>query len=94
FAQEIGIDPKKEPELMWLAEEAIMAPLPAEWKPCKDTTTGDIYYFNFATGLSTWDHPCDDPYRQLVIREQEKLLAHGSSKKKKKKDKKDKKEKQ
>ncbi|NXK07980.1 CE164 protein, partial [Herpetotheres cachinnans] len=98
FAREIGIDPEKEPELIWLAREGIVAPLPPEWKPCQDTT-GDIYYFNFANGQSTWDHPCDDHYRELVIREREKLLARGSlkkkdKKKKEKKDKKDKKEKQ
>lgn len=33
FAREIGIDPIKEPELMWLAREGIVAPLPVEWKP-------------------------------------------------------------
>jgi len=33
FAREIGIDPEKEPELLWLAREGIMAPLPPEWKP-------------------------------------------------------------
>ncbi|KAK2496522.1 hypothetical protein MC885_010755 [Smutsia gigantea] len=33
FAREIGIDPVKEPELMWLAREGIVAPLPVEWKP-------------------------------------------------------------
>ncbi|NXK44754.1 CE164 protein, partial [Chauna torquata] len=95
FARDIGIDPEKEPELMWLAREGIVAPLPPEWKPCQDIT-GDIYYFNFANGQSTWDHPCDDHYRELVTRERKKLLARGSLKKKdkKKKDKKDKKEKQ
>ncbi|KFO08427.1 Centrosomal protein of 164 kDa, partial [Balearica regulorum gibbericeps] len=92
FAREIGIDPEKEPELIWLAKEGIVAPLPPEWKPCQDIT-GDIYYFNFATGQSTWDHPCDDYYRELVIQEREKLLARGSLKKKDKKKKKGKKEK-
>ena len=33
FAREIGIDPIKEPQLMWLAREGIVAPLPVEWKP-------------------------------------------------------------
>lgn len=33
FAREIGIDPEKEPELIWLAREGIVAPLPPEWKP-------------------------------------------------------------
>ncbi|XP_050571040.1 centrosomal protein of 164 kDa isoform X9 [Cygnus atratus] len=94
FARDIGIDPEKEPELMWLAKEGIVAPLPPEWKPCQDIT-GDIYYFNFANGQSMWDHPCDDHYRELVAQERKKLLARGGLKKKekKKKDKKEKKDK-
>ncbi|XP_033062741.1 centrosomal protein of 164 kDa isoform X8 [Trachypithecus francoisi] len=94
YAREIGIDPIKEPELMWLAREGIVAPLPGEWKPCQDIT-GDIYYFNFATGQSMWDHPCDEHYRNLVIQERAKLSTSGAiKKKKKKKEKKDKKDKE
>ncbi|KFQ42988.1 Centrosomal protein of 164 kDa, partial [Nestor notabilis] len=91
YARAIGIDPEKEPELLWLAREGIVAMLPPGWKPCQDIT-GEIYYFNFANGQSVWDHPCDDHYRELVIQEREKLLARGSLKKKEKK-KKEKKEK-
>ncbi|XP_078195703.1 centrosomal protein of 164 kDa isoform X37 [Callithrix jacchus] len=96
FAREIGIDPIKEPELMWLAREGIVAPLPVEWKPCQHVT-GDIYYFNFANGQSMWDHPCDEHYRNLVIQERAKLSTSGAIKKKekrKKKEKKDKKDKE
>ena len=32
----------------------------------------EIYYFNFATGASTWDHPCDEYYRQLYEEEKKK----------------------
>ncbi|XP_066228674.1 centrosomal protein of 164 kDa isoform X2 [Saccopteryx leptura] len=97
FAQEIGIDPVKEPELMWLAREGIKVPLPVDWKVCQDIT-GDIYYFNFANGQSTWDHPCDEHYRNLVFQERRKLSTSGATKKKdkkkkKKKEKKDKKDK-
>uniref|UniRef100_A0A9J8AVY6 Centrosomal protein of 164 kDa n=1 Tax=Cyprinus carpio carpio TaxID=630221 RepID=A0A9J8AVY6_CYPCA len=92
YAVEIGIDPEREPELLWLAIEGMVAPLPAEWKPCQDVT-GEVYYFNFSTGQSTWDHPCDEHYRQLV--EQERQRSQHTPKrdkdKKKKKDKKDKK---
>ncbi|KAM9659653.1 centrosomal protein of 164 kDa [Trichechus inunguis] len=91
FAREIGIDPIKEPELMWLAREGIVAPLPMEWKPCQDIT-GDIYYFNFANGQSMWDHPCDEHYRNLVIQERGKLST-GAVKKKDKRKKKEKKDK-
>ncbi|XP_020845331.1 centrosomal protein of 164 kDa isoform X4 [Phascolarctos cinereus] len=89
FAREIGIDPNSEPELMWLAREGIVAPLPMEWKPCQDIT-GDIYYFNFANGQSMWDHPCDEHYRNLVIQERGKLSTPGAIKKKDKRKKKDK----
>ncbi|KAJ7427412.1 centrosomal protein of 164 kDa [Willisornis vidua] len=94
FAPIIGIDPDKESELLWLARECLVAPLPPDWKPCQDTT-GDVYYFNFANGQSMWEHPCDEHYRQLVIREREKLLARGAlrKEKKEKKEKKQKKEK-
>ncbi|XP_065136326.1 uncharacterized protein [Paramisgurnus dabryanus] len=103
YAVEIGIDPDREPELLWLAREGMVAPLPAEWKPCQDVT-GEVYYFNFSTGQSTWDHPCDEQYRQLVILERERAqqartlpaasgLGTGKKdkEKKKKKEKKDKK---
>ncbi|XP_074497486.1 uncharacterized protein cep164 isoform X4 [Sebastes fasciatus] len=102
YAREIGIDPDGEPELLWLAREGIVAPLPPEWKPCQDVT-GDIYYFNFSSGQSTWDHPCDEHYRGLVAQERERAqltaaVAGGTGAKKdkdkkKKKEKKEKKEK-
>ncbi|XP_059187889.1 centrosomal protein of 164 kDa-like isoform X2 [Centropristis striata] len=95
YAREIGIDPDSEPELLWLAREGIVAPLPAEWKPCQDVT-GDIYYFNFSSGQSTWDHPCDEHYRRLVAQERERAqltAAVGGTGVKKDKDKKKKKEK-
>ncbi|XP_015257389.1 PREDICTED: centrosomal protein of 164 kDa [Cyprinodon variegatus] len=99
YAREIGIDPENEPELLWLAREGVSAPLPPEWKPCQDTT-GEIYYFNFSTGQSTWEHPCDEHYRQLVIQERKNARLKGGAgmggakkDRKKKKEKKEKKEK-
>ncbi|XP_076000224.1 uncharacterized protein cep164 isoform X2 [Genypterus blacodes] len=100
YAREIGIDPNSEPNLLWLAREGIVAPLPPEWKPCQDVT-GDIYYFNFSTGQSTWDHPCDEHYRRLVSQERERAQVSATTggpgvkkeKERKKKEKKEKKEK-
>ncbi|XP_022100081.1 centrosomal protein of 164 kDa-like [Acanthaster planci] len=77
YAQVIGIDVDKEKDLMWIAREGISAPLPSDWKPCQDTTGGDIYYFNFASGESTWDHPCDEFYRKMVNEEREKKRLMG-----------------
>lgn len=90
YAQSIGIDPIREKDLLFIAREGIVAPLPPDWKPCQDAS-GDIYYFNFQTGDSVWDHPCDDYYRNMVIEEKRRRSAMGTSSKKenKKKDKKD-----
>ncbi|KAK7107171.1 centrosomal protein of 164 kDa-like isoform X2 [Littorina saxatilis] len=71
YAQTVGIDPQKEPNLLWIAREGISAPLPEHWKPCQDPN-GHIYYFNFATGESIWDHPCDEFYRKMVAEERKK----------------------
>ena len=38
---------------------------------------GGIYYFNFATGASTWEHPCDEFYRNLLKQEREKKKRAG-----------------
>jgi len=88
----IGIDPDKEPDLLWIARQGIVAPLPPDWKPCQDES-GQIYYFNFATGDSEWDHPCDEYFRTMAADERAKLKQTKSSKSKKGKDKKPKKEK-
>lgn len=59
--------------------------------------TGDIYYFNFSTGQSSWEHPGDESYRSLVVQERERCkqaaTAGGAGTKKDKKKKKEKKEK-
>jgi len=96
YARVIGLDPVIEPDLLWIAKEGINAPLPAHWKPCQDTN-GDIYYFNFETGDSIWDHPCDEFYRGMVVEERQKKLVKPSASNnvqtKKKKDKSSKKKK-
>ena len=62
--------------------------------------TGDVYYFNFSSGQSTWDHPCDEQYRRLVDQERQRAQPRpgtaaptGRKDKDKEKKKKDKKEK-
>jgi hypothetical protein len=54
--------------------DGIKAPLPEDWKPCK-SSSGDIYYFNFRTGDSRWEHPQDDFYKELYRTEREKSLS-------------------
>jgi hypothetical protein len=65
------MDMETEQHLMWIAQEGLLEEPPAEWKPCK-SPDGEIYYFNFKTGESMWDHPCDESFRELY-REQREL---------------------
>jgi len=72
----LGIDKDKDAELIPLAREGLKAPLPEGWRPCQNQE-GEIFYFNFETGQSSWDHPADEHYQKLVL-----ILAHqaGSAK--------------
>uniref|UniRef100_A0A0G4I5T8 WW domain-containing protein n=1 Tax=Chromera velia CCMP2878 TaxID=1169474 RepID=A0A0G4I5T8_9ALVE len=64
YAEWLGMDLEKDVDLFWIAREGLKAPLPESWKPCQ-TAEGDIFYFNYQTGESKWDHPCDEHYKQL-----------------------------
>ena len=57
-------------DLRWLCRAALKEPLPAGWKPCR-SSDGEVFYYNYDTGESVWDHPCDTRYRKLF--EEEKL---------------------
>jgi len=74
FAEWLGMDPDADAHLLWIAEAGLKAPLPRHWRPCR-TPDGDIFYFNFQTGKSVWDHPCDAQYRELYRMHKHKELA-------------------
>ena len=61
-----------------IARKGLVTPLPEGWKPCA-APSGELYYFNFGTGESVWEHPGDEYYRALLQNEREKLMAGGSS---------------
>ncbi|KEG05474.1 hypothetical protein DQ04_21571000, partial [Trypanosoma grayi] len=71
YAEWLGIDVEKEPQLLWIASEGLRTPLPTEWKACR-TGDGEVYYFNFLTGDSSWDHPLDDVFKKKVEEERAK----------------------
>ena len=64
YAKWLGMDLEADKHLFWVAREGLKAPLPSEWKPCQ-SPDGELYYFNFSSGESVWDHPCDDHYRNM-----------------------------
>mmetsp|Transcript_86386 Transcript_86386/g.279732 ORF Transcript_86386/g.279732 Transcript_86386/m.279732 type:complete len:190 (-) Transcript_86386:228-797(-) len=65
YAEWLGMDAEADADLMYLAREGLKAPLTDGWKPCQNAE-GEIFYFNFETGQSSWDHPADETYRNLV----------------------------
>ena len=73
-------------EFLWLAEEALTAPLPPNWSEHVDpeSESGGVYFFHAETRQSTWEHPMDDYYRQLYRnlkknkQEMMSLMAQGS----------------
>merc|ERR1712166_631209 len=64
YAEWLGMDLDRDKSLFWIAREGIKAQLPPSWKPCK-APNGDVYYFNFESGESIWDHPCDVQFREI-----------------------------
>eukprot|EP00982_Pelagococcus_subviridis_P002061 15844-Pelagococcus_subviridis.AAC.8 len=65
YARWLGIAAKEDATMLWIAREGLAAPLPEGWKPCR-TGDGQVYYFNFDTGASSWDHPMDEAFRAKV----------------------------
>lgn len=73
YAKYLGIDPIREKDLLYIAKEGLKAPLPSDWKPIQDQH-GDVYYHNFETEETKVEHPCDEYYRNLVLKEREKKM--------------------
>jgi centrosomal protein CEP164 len=65
FALYLGIDPVKEPSLMWIAEHCRVAPLPCGWQEFF-TSDGDSYFHHAKQGITVWHHPLDLYFKTLV----------------------------
>lgn len=74
YAAHIGINVDLDRDLFWIAREGLQAPPPAPWKVCFVEGANDVFYFNFTTGESVWDHPLDDFFRQKVVDEMAKRV--------------------
>ncbi|KAK0158652.1 hypothetical protein PV328_009628 [Microctonus aethiopoides] len=66
YALRLGIDPDTEPHLLDLAREGLMAALPKGWSPCFHELSGAWYYCKQSTGTTSWEHPLDARYKELV----------------------------
>ena len=59
FAEYLDVDIPREPELLPLVAETMVAPLPAGWVECEDDESGMVYYHNEEMRESRWEHPLD-----------------------------------
>jgi len=75
FAAYLGMDLAKDSHLLWIAQEALRAPLPENWKASTDQQ-GRTVYTNFVTQLQTFEHPMDEYYRYLYLKK--KLESEGT----------------
>mmetsp|Transcript_71034 Transcript_71034/g.205950 ORF Transcript_71034/g.205950 Transcript_71034/m.205950 type:complete len:379 (-) Transcript_71034:123-1259(-) len=64
YAESLGAN-ASDTELAWLVREAFEAPRPPSWSEHVDAE-GRLYFFNQVTEESTWSHPMDAVYRELV----------------------------
>ncbi|EKX52157.1 hypothetical protein GUITHDRAFT_54803, partial [Guillardia theta CCMP2712] len=62
YAAYLGIDAQQEPEYLWIAEMALMAPLPPGWTENKDST-GNVFFHNRSMSLSSYEHPLDPAFK-------------------------------
>ncbi|KNB46110.1 hypothetical protein JH06_0290 [Blastocystis sp. subtype 4] len=61
-ARFLGIDDE---DYLWIAKEALRAPLPRHWRPYQNRKSGAIVYYNDKTGEVSENHPMDEYFRSL-----------------------------
>mgnify|MGYP000876599512 CR=1 FL=1 len=67
YAAYLGMDPIADESLLWIAEMALTAPLPAGWSEHTDPA-GNVYFFNAAGGGSTYEHPLDASFKAYYLK--------------------------
>lgn len=60
----LGIRVMSEQDMIWIASDALRAPLPLNWTAKKDHH-GRTFFFNHLTNQSKWEHPLDPHFRNL-----------------------------
>lgn len=72
----MGVDLRAEPFLWPVVEEALFADLPSPWEEVRDSECN--FYYNRDTGESTYRHPLEDHYADL-LQEMRRLAAQGTT---------------
>mmetsp|Transcript_39466 Transcript_39466/g.54810 ORF Transcript_39466/g.54810 Transcript_39466/m.54810 type:complete len:532 (-) Transcript_39466:133-1728(-) len=74
YAVYLGMNPEEDQDLLYIAEWALTAPLPDGWTEHSDAS-GNEFYYNKMTGVSTYEHPLDEHYRAYYRRAKDAELA-------------------
>lgn len=73
FADYLGMDVTEDQEFLWIAVEAMFAPLPRNWQEFENES-GQIYYYNHSTKISQWEHPLDEYHKSLYRKQKDEKL--------------------
>lgn len=65
YGKSLGADLERHPDMLWLVRQAFSSPLPAAWSEHEDAS-GRIYFFNSVTQESSWTHPRDEVFREII----------------------------
>ena len=60
----LGMDPIEDTDLMWIAAQALQAPVPEGWEERMDPF-GDVYWLHRTTGQRSRQHPMDGHFQEL-----------------------------
>merc|ERR1712159_328190 len=63
YARYLGIDPVADHDLLWIATEALEAPLPSDWTEHFDSNDR-VFYYHATQRVSSWTHPLEHIYRE------------------------------
>eukprot|EP00873_Tetraselmis_striata_P026045 jgi/Tetstr1/446309/TSEL_033853.t1 len=69
----LGLDPSKHAPLMWIPQQAAIAPLPAGWEERHDDK--GVFYVNEESGFSSRAHPLDVVFQTVASVERRRLEA-------------------
>ena len=72
FADYLGMDMETDKHLLWIAEAAVLSPVPQGWTQ-HETEDGFSYFHSLDTGETSWEHPTDAHFKDLFrrVKEQE-----------------------
>jgi WW domain len=65
----LGMVLPEDSRYLWIAEESMLADLPAGWVTlCDESSNGRPYFWHAENQESSWEHPRDEFYRQLFTK--------------------------